>query len=103
MRIEEKHFKQIGDSYMYTAYVTNGRKTWFVQARVDYVRIANSFKVKGFECSPIAFPEDVRISDLVEIEHKAQIIDLILTQVRDLAGHNRGLSKYRVDVPVLEG
>jgi hypothetical protein len=103
MKMEERYFKRYGDEiFVYTAHITDKRQTWFVQARVDVVdALRDKLKVKKFDCKLVA-PDSVRPADKVTIEHKCQIIDLILKQVRELAKYQRPISKYPFNVE-LEG
>ena len=104
MRIEEKTFTRINEeTYVYTAHVTENGKVWFVQARVDVIPQLGLYKVKGFDCQAIKWAGGVRQMDLIEIEYKAQVIDMIIEQVKELAGHKRNLGKHLVELPLVEG
>ncbi len=100
MIIEERYFKEPREGvFIYSAHMTDNHKTWFVQARIEKIDgPIERYKIAKFECK-LAKPEGARPCEKVGIEHKGQMLDLILEQARQLCRNERNILKHPFHVP----
>ena len=107
LRLIEKSFTRFNDeAFVYTAFLEESTRLWFIQARVDRVMFSGEFKLKGFDQQALKWCGKNKACDLIEIEDKAQVLDVIKRKVKELASADYGKNFVRSTLeklPLLEG